>query len=60
MAKATSKPAVPNSQPDITDVIRARAYELYEQRGRIDGNDLEDWLQAEAEIREFHASKAAA
>ncbi len=30
--------------------IRARAYELYEARGREDGHDQEDWLRAEAEI----------
>lgn len=30
--------------------IRERAYELYEARGRGDGHDLEDWLEAEAEI----------
>ncbi len=30
--------------------IRARAYELYEQRGRENGHDTEDWLQAEAEL----------
>ena len=29
--------------------IRRRAYELYEQRGRTDGHDAEDWLHAEAE-----------
>lgn len=33
--------------------IRRRAYELYEARGRGDGHDLEDWLQAEAEITEM-------
>jgi hypothetical protein len=27
--------------------LRARAYELYEGRGRIDGHAEEDWLQAE-------------
>jgi hypothetical protein len=31
--------------------IAVRAYELYEQRGRQDGYALEDWLQAEREIR---------
>ena len=31
--------------------INARAYEAYLQRGRIDGFDLEDWLQAEKELR---------
>ena len=29
--------------------IRTRAYELYEARGREEGHDLEDWLEAEAE-----------
>ena len=32
------------------DEIGCRAYELYEQRGREDGHDLEDWLRAEAEV----------
>ena len=30
--------------------VRARAYELYEVRGRIDGHAEEDWLQAEGEV----------
>jgi hypothetical protein len=30
--------------------IRRRAYELYEERGREDGHELEDWLRAEEEI----------
>ena len=30
--------------------IRCRAYELHEERGREDGQDVEDWLEAEAEI----------
>jgi hypothetical protein len=36
---------------DIVHTVRLRAYELYEQRGRIDGLALDDWLKAEAEIR---------
>ena len=32
------------------EYIRQRAYELYEQRGRQDGYDLEDWYQAETEV----------
>ncbi len=35
---------------DIEARISKRAHELYEQRGRIDGFALDDWLQAEAEI----------
>ena len=30
--------------------ITQRAYELYEQRGRQAGYELDDWLQAEREI----------
>jgi hypothetical protein len=30
--------------------VRERAYQLYVQRGRLDGYDVADWLQAEAEI----------
>ena len=32
------------------EIIRVRAYHLYEQRGCEHGHDLEDWLQAEAEV----------
>jgi hypothetical protein len=40
--------------------IRQRAYELYEQRGRTDGHDLDDWLQAEREIKGRQAKAARA
>jgi len=32
--------------------IRAKAHELWEQRGRQDGNDLRDWLDAEEMVME--------
>jgi hypothetical protein len=32
------------------ELIEERAYQLYEARGRFDGLDEEDWLQAEREI----------
>jgi hypothetical protein len=35
---------------DLEEQIRCRAYELYERREREDGHEVEDWLQAEAEI----------
>ena len=34
-----------------TDDIARRAHELFEQRGGAHGHDLDDWLQAEVEIR---------
>ncbi len=43
----------------IEHVIRSRAYELFEQRGRAHGRDLDDWLMAEAEVR-GHAKLASA
>jgi len=37
--------------PDwIQERIRQRAHEIYEARGREDGNDLDDWLIAESEV----------
>lgn len=43
-------PSTAASEPEqLEDQIRARAYELYESRGREDGHDLEDWLRAEEE-----------
>ena len=35
---------------EIAEQIRVRAYELFEQRGRHEGHDHEDWVRAEAEI----------
>jgi hypothetical protein len=43
-------PQKPKPSDDAEEKIRLRAYELYEQRGRIDGHALDDWLQAEGEI----------
>ena len=31
------------------EIIRMRAYQLFEKRSYEHGHDLEDWLQAEAE-----------
>ena len=35
----------------VPDCIRRRAYELFEARGRQAGHELDDWLQAEREIK---------
>ena len=32
------------------ELIRERAYQLFEERGYEHGHELDDWLQAEAEI----------
>jgi DUF2934 family protein len=51
---------VPKSTPDLQEQIRRRAYELYEQRGRDDGHQLEDWLRAESEVTQKKAKIVAA
>ena len=33
------------------DEIQLRAHEIHMKRGSGDGNDLDDWLQAELELR---------
>ena len=38
--------------------VRARAYELYEVRGKMDGHAAEDWLQAEGEVAGSNERKA--
>ncbi len=54
-ATSTSTPKSPKNGNakvpfNMEDAIRARAYELYEQRGRQDGFAQDDWLQAEVEV----------
>jgi hypothetical protein len=50
---------VTKSTPDLQEQIRRRAYELYEQRGRNDGHELDDWLQAESEVTQRAKTVAA-
>ena len=35
---------------ELTEQIRQRAFELFEGRGRADGLDIDDWLNAEKEL----------
>jgi len=41
-----------------SDIAR-RAFELYCDRGREDGHDVDDWLNAERELRDVSRSSAA-
>jgi DUF2934 family protein len=52
-AKSKSREPLPRKPKPLNDTeekIRLRAYQLYEERGKIEGHALDDWLQAEAEI----------
>jgi len=59
------RPPQPASDPDsferLNELIRMRAYELYEKRGRGEGLGLEaqDWLQAEQEVMEQYRKRTA-
>jgi hypothetical protein len=39
------------SAEQLNERIARRAYEIYEERGRQDGQELEDWLRAEQEVK---------
>ncbi|HXG92762.1 MAG TPA: DUF2934 domain-containing protein [Blastocatellia bacterium] len=39
--------------PEVQNMIRVRAFEIYERRGRLPGHDAENWFQAEQEVLTF-------
>ena len=56
----TSKTQTTMSTVDLQEQVRRRAFELYELRGREDGHELDDWLQAESEIVQQRTKAATA
>ncbi|HKR96816.1 MAG TPA: DUF2934 domain-containing protein [Candidatus Angelobacter sp.] len=46
------------SASDLEALIRVRAYELYAERGYVEGFQEEDWLAAEREVLGRHAHSA--
>ena len=60
--RVATKAASPSGKTKVeadAEQIRCRAYKLYEERGREDGHELEDWLRAEAAINGRPARTAA-
>jgi hypothetical protein len=49
-----------NEPEELEEQIRLRAYELYEERGRENGHELEDWYRAKEQItiRKFRTATA--
>ena len=41
---------------DVSNSIARRAFEIFEDRGRAFGHDLEDWLRAESEF--LHSARS--
>ena len=53
LSRSTPKQEVPSREQ-----IAHRAYEIYVNRGRGHGKDLEDWLAAESELRNQNAPRS--
>jgi hypothetical protein len=52
---AQTPPSFSESRPDANRIAQ-RAYERYEARGREDGHDMDDWFEAERELRQSVSS----
>ncbi|MCX6632745.1 MAG: DUF2934 domain-containing protein [Candidatus Solibacter sp.] len=52
--KAVADPA---AQFPLEERVRMRAHELYVLRGNESGSEMDDWLQAEDEIRDAEEQK---
>ena len=48
-----------NPPRPTTEQIRQRAYQLYCERGRTAGHEIDDWLQAEFELTQLPISQLA-
>ncbi|MGD0628707.1 MAG: DUF2934 domain-containing protein [Terracidiphilus sp.] len=54
-SKVKTSPASKSAAPELCvtrDMIRDRAFQIYESRGSEPGNDTQDWLRAEIQIAE--------
>jgi hypothetical protein len=51
---ATGRESIHGNHEDYGDRVAERAYELYLERGRSDGQDFDDWLAAERELSNGH------
>ncbi len=54
----TAAPLLQKSGSDSAPRIAERAYELYERGGQREGHALEDWVEAEGEIRQADAARS--
>jgi hypothetical protein len=48
----TANPAPGLSGVEFNARVARKAYDLFERRGRNEGHDVEDWLEAERQVRE--------
>jgi len=48
-SSSETEPQIPEHHP-TREEIELRAYQIYVERGGVDGQDAEDWVQAEREL----------
>lgn len=59
MANTSAMPRVPLEKPsnesnvELQERVRYRAYEIYLEHGGQDGHALDDWLRAESELAQL-------
>lgn len=51
-APQVSRPKVIEPQGILEEQIALRAYEIWEARGRPEGTDFENWVEAERQLRQ--------
>jgi Protein of unknown function (DUF2934) len=53
--RRSSKPTNGHEEPSYisADEVARRAYELYQSRGGQNGSDFDDWIQAEAQLKQI-------
>jgi len=59
MSEETEEAGPVSVQRPTPAQIAARAYQIYLERGRISGHDMDDWLQAEYELMQLPVRKLA-
>ena len=57
---STPTPIQNEITPTLHEQIRRGAFEVFEQRGREEGHELDDWLQAEEELTQQGTKMTAA
>jgi hypothetical protein len=52
MGRTIPSQSAKSGSNQFTDLVRKKAYELYEKRGRKSGRAVDDWLEAERIVRQ--------
>ncbi len=58
-AETTEVAKITTQAVNLQDVIRERAYQLFEARGHQHGRDFDDWVSAESEVLSHFGARSA-